>query len=173
MAKVTDIMLDIETMGQGNDAAIIAIGAVVVGGTDEFYREINLGSAIYQGGMVDRSTCEFWQKQPDRSILLMPGESIITALMAFNEWVMKFKDVRIWGKGSTFDNVIVRSAMQRCCITPAWDFRSDCCFRTVLKLFAHPNLLPKRDLKKEPEHNALGDARFQARQLSVILKRNR
>jgi len=57
-----DVMLDLETMGNGSSAAIIAIGAVefdMVEGTlgNEFYSVVDLDSSV-QAWMIDaRQSC--------------------------------------------------------------------------------------------------------------------
>ncbi|MFM9673750.1 3'-5' exonuclease, partial [Streptomyces galilaeus] len=63
------VMLDLETMGQGNNAAIVAIGAVFFEPTtgeigDTFYRKIDLESAA-QYGEIDPNTVLWWLKQSD------------------------------------------------------------------------------------------------------------
>jgi exodeoxyribonuclease VIII len=67
---MTDVMVDLETMGVGPRAAIIAIGAVAfdletgeLGG--EFYRPVDLGSSMEHDGIIDADTVMWWLKQSD------------------------------------------------------------------------------------------------------------
>ena len=63
-------MLDIETMGSTNDAALIAIGCAffdlkteTIGPT--FSATINLASAVADGGVMDASTVVWWLGQSE------------------------------------------------------------------------------------------------------------
>ena len=65
-----DIMLDLETMGTGTQAAIVAIGAVefdlekgILG--EEFYRTVDLSSSISCGGIIDADTVLWWMQQSE------------------------------------------------------------------------------------------------------------
>ena len=65
---VNNVMLDLETMGLGPNAAIIAIGAVMFDPEtmqlgSEFYRIINLESAVAAGGIMDAGTVMWWLEQ--------------------------------------------------------------------------------------------------------------
>jgi len=64
---MNNIMLDLETMGNGNNAAIIAIGAVKFDQdiTDRFYKTIDLDSSVDVGLEIDPSTVLWWMKQGD------------------------------------------------------------------------------------------------------------
>lgn len=63
-----DVMLDLETMGNGPRAAIVAIGAVefdpktrTVG--DRFYQTVDLATAVKMGGEIDASTGKVTSQQ--------------------------------------------------------------------------------------------------------------
>jgi len=105
-----DVMLDLETMGTGPNAAIVAIGAVefdLQTGTvgERFYRVADLESSVECGGVIDASTVMWWLKQSDeaRAALGAPSENIAVVLRQFSEW-MKDRadrdDVRVWGNGA-------------------------------------------------------------------------
>lgn len=69
---VTDVMLDLETMGQGPDAAIVAIGAVsfdLEAGKlgSEFYTVVDLTSSVEAGGKMDPSTVLWWLQQSEQA----------------------------------------------------------------------------------------------------------
>lgn len=64
------LMIDLETMGVGNNAAIKSIGAVKFNIENEelgegFYKVVNLQSCIEIGLETDESTKEWWSKQDD------------------------------------------------------------------------------------------------------------
>lgn len=129
---MNNIMLDLETMGNGPMAAIVAIGAVEfdIGTCElgrEFYRVVDLESSMRLGGVVDASTVMWWLGQSlEARCGINPkfGKcSLSNALIDFRGWVMQgvedFDDVLMWGNGATFDNVILSSAIE----TPNWSAR--------------------------------------------------
>ena len=64
---MNDVMIDIETLGKGHNAAVIAIGAVffnpLTGETGEqFYQKIDPNDAALYG-QTDGSTMAWWSKQ--------------------------------------------------------------------------------------------------------------
>lgn len=166
------IMVDLETLGNGNDALILSIGACKfhprgIGIEDTFYQRIDPESARVCGGVMDISTIMWWMDQSDearKELTNTEGRvSIFDALTAFNAFVGG--DTAVWGNGATFDNVIVRSAMKGCGIEPVWKFWNDQCYRTMKNRF--------RSIKLErvgTHHNALNDAVSQAKHLQAIFR---
>lgn len=67
-----DVMLDLETMGNGPDAAIVAVGAIEFDATAgtlgrTFYRGVNLETSVRGGGKIDASTVMWWLRQNDEA----------------------------------------------------------------------------------------------------------
>lgn len=167
------VMLDLETMGQGPDAAIIAIGAR---GFDPehglgpgFYITVDLEDAVRHGGTIDPSTILWWMRQSDeaRAEFQRPGQSIETALAAFSAWMFEHfdvADVNVWGNGSDFDNTILSSAYQRAGIDRPWPFWGNRCFRTL------KNIVPMAMPRTGTHHNALDDATTQATHAIAMLQ---
>ena len=162
---MTEIMIDLETMGNGPTAAIIAIGAVEFSLETktlgrEFYEIVDLESAMKAGGTVDASTILWWMQQSDeaRAAFRRPGMHIAEALGMFRVWLLDSRfDGNVWGNGAAFDNVVLRSAYVRLGLTQPWSFRNDRCFRTVKALY------PQIDWSYQgTAHNALDDAKSQA-----------
>ena len=172
-----DVMLDLETMGNGPQAAIIAIGAVEfdiqaqqIG--ERFYKVIDLESAVACGGVMDASTVLWWMKQSDaaRSAFDRGGESIAAVLQQFAAWVESRAprdDVRVWGNGAAFDNVILASAYRRNGTRQPWQFLNDRCYRTMKA--QHPAVKMQRN---GTHHNAIDDAESQARHLIAMMTPN-
>jgi len=171
-----DIMLDLETMGNGSSAAICAIGAVefdLESGAlgREFYTIVNLESSVKAGGVIDASTVLWWMKQSDaaRDELQRNGNKIELALVMFSEWLdgcgVESKELCIWGNGAAFDNVILRSAYEKTEIKTPWEFWGDRCYRTA------KNLLPSVEMVRTGLHHcAVDDARDQARHLIELVR---
>ncbi len=166
-----DIMLDIETMGTGQDAAIIAIGAVAFksyGVVDKFYTQVNLQSSIDAGCSVDGSTVMWWLKQSNEARAAFADNdsapTIHDALKHFSYWYGKVNGEKVWGNGAMFDNAIMSNAYKKCEITVPWKFWNDMCYRTVKNM--HKNITIMRT---GTYHNALDDAESQANHLIAIL----
>lgn len=169
----THVMIDIETMGTGNNAALLSIGAtkfdpIIRGVFDSFYAAIDLSSAMAAGGVVTASTIEWWlDAERQEAWARYKNEEkfdVFTALDAFVDWYGP-ESLPTWGNGATFDNVIVRSSMERVAVTPPWKFWDDRCYRTV------KNSAPGVKLeRKGTHHNALDDAISQTEHLQDIVQ---
>jgi len=164
----TQVMLDLETLGQKPGSVIVAIGAVQFGGgkiTSEFYRRITATSAVRVGLRIDAETVLWWLKQSDaaRAEITQPGEAIARVLMDFTTW-LGAAEAEVWGNGAGFDNVLLAAAYDACGLKPPWNFWNDRCYRTMKNLRL-VDLPPQTGTA----HNALDDARYQAQHLMKIL----
>lgn len=173
---MTQVMLDLETMGKNKTAAIISIGAV--GFTDEglvehaeFHQEVNLQSCIDAGLKVDGSTVMWWlqQSQEAREVFKYNDQAkpLHKVLVAFSEWCNAWDVEEIWGNGVGFDNTILESAYNITGIQLPWKFWNDRCYRTMKNMYPHIQLERPEELVL---HNALDDAKYQALHLLKILK---
>lgn len=176
------IMLDLETMGSGSNAAIVAIGAVVFSPStselksNEFYAVVDLNSSANYGDL-DASTVQWWLQQSGEARAIFNDEqqkdTLEFALQKLNHWLMtigKKEDIQIWGNGSGFDNVILTNAFTACGITPNFSHWNDRDVRTIVEMGrAILNIDPKRTTTREGvHHSALDDAKFQAKYVSEI-----
>lgn len=167
-----DVMLDLETMGNGPDAAIVAIGAVgmdLVNGSlgQEFYETINLESSVAAGGKMDAATVLWWMQQSEEARVELAGGDVAGGVL-FRFWSFLSENsdsetLRVWGNGADFDNVIMAATFSRHDFTTPWQYRNNRCFRTVRKLF--PDVPFDRSGTK---HRAIDDARNQALHLIKI-----
>jgi exodeoxyribonuclease VIII len=169
-----DVMLDLETMGTTPDAAIIAIGAVEfdpeLGQLGErFYQVVDLQSSVDLGGVIEPSTVMWWMQQSEeaRAAVRAGGAHLAVALGCFTTWLEQRAardEVRIWGNGANFDNVVLATAYARAGHLLPWRFFNDRCYRTMKA--------QRRDVKLErsgTHHNALDDAVSQAQHLLAIM----
>lgn len=157
-----DIMVDLETMGVDNNAAIVSIGAVQfdpetgeIG--SEFYEVIDLSSCVEAGLTLDASTIMWWvgQSEAARKALMTPTGTLSEILEKFTRWLPSRP--KIWGNGATFDNIILRSAYKALSMDVPWKYYDERCFRTLKKE------VPVASVPfKGVHHNALDDARYQA-----------
>lgn len=179
MIKQTHIVIDLETMGKGPNAPIAAIGAVVVRDAqplDEFYRRIDLESAMipHWKREADASTIQWWLQQSAEARAEIdgsqPSSNIIPALEELAGWMAIYataRDAIVWGNGSSFDNVILRSAYSELSHPTPWQFWNDRDLRTILALYPEAKSVGAFEGTK---HHALHDARHEAKQLCKALR---
>ena len=154
------VMVDIETMGNTSNAAILSIGAVyfeIDGIGDTFYKKVSLESSVDAGLQMDPETVLWWLQQNEaaRANFQTPGGLLPVVLKQFTEFLKP--DVFIWGNGSDFDNVILENAYEKVNQKCPWNYYQNRCFRTLKSL--HPNIqIPENKIK----HDALQDALWQA-----------
>lgn len=178
------IMIDLETMGSGSNAAIVSIGAVTfdpktgVLGAD-FEIVVNLNSAAFYSE-IDAPTVTWWlaQSEEARAIFLRetPKSSLKDALLEFNQWLADLGDAKelcLWGNGAGFDNVILNNSFKACKIRPNFTHWNDLDVRTIVKMGRDIlGIDPKATLTRDGvHHSALDDAKFQAKYVSVIWER--
>lgn len=174
----TNVMLDLETRGQRPGCAILSIGAVAFGPLTqtlgaEFYTVVNTKSCHEAGLQDDESTMVWWRSQaPEAQKVLVDadtgGVALKDALQQFGDWVKQFggfQRVKVWGNGSDFDNAIMACCYHAVDLPPPWQFWNNRCYRTL------KSLVPNVKLKREGTyHNALDDAKSQAKHLCLIAK---
>ena len=170
------IMLDLETLSTKPTAVILSIGAVLFteqGIHEQFYTAIKqpedlMGSWALDGRFhVEQSTLDWWDKQSPEARLVFTDPKALeieNALDAFTAWIYDvtedWQQVRMWGNGSSFDNVILSHAYWRCEYKQPWKFYNDRCYRTVKNMY--PNVKKRR---VGTHHHALDDAVTQAQHL--------
>ncbi|MEE9355205.1 MAG: 3'-5' exonuclease [Methylococcaceae bacterium] len=167
----TKIMLDLETMGNGSNAAIIAIGAVkfnLDGIFDTFYDMISLESSMKEGLIVDPGTIIWWMQQSEDARSIFNSDMITDlrpVLVEFSKWIID-PDTEIWGNGVDFDNVVLANAYRACGIQIPWNFRYNRCYRTMKNMYDMFEI----DDTECTKHCAIDDAKSQANHLIEILK---
>ncbi len=173
---MTDCMIDLETMGTGPQAAIVAIGAVLFdpcapgeGLGAEFVVNIDLADHMAHGGHVDGPTVMWWlgRNADARAELTERRQhSIFTALAMLTEFLRLHGVQRLWGNGADFDLVVLGSAYRHAHMPQPWRYYDQRCYRTLRTL--HEGVpLPERT---GTHHGALDDARHQARWAVVLLR---
>ncbi len=180
-----NIMVDIETLGTKPGCAILSIGAVefnpfaeleekqVFGKT--FYAEIDLMSCLMAGLTIDPNTLQFWRKKYEDETASFFGEQKIGLMMALaglKQFVQgqsgsaPTQEIKIWANSPSFDCDILEFTLTLLKIDQFWSFRDRLDCRTAvflsdldLKTLAQPNV----------KHNALDDAKFQARSIQAAV----
>ena len=179
MYKMTDVMLDLETLSTKNNAIILVIGAIKFNREDKwgdnftvdniskskkFYKRIKIRSCEEIGLDRDKSTEEWWEKQNDCVREEAFGYEkeridIKDALLKFSKWFGKSRC--IWGNGSIFDITIITEAYNRCGIEVPWKFYNVRDVRTILDI----NNVRLSEFNNSAKHNALYDCFYQVKAL--------
>ncbi|MFK7589586.1 3'-5' exoribonuclease domain-containing protein [Escherichia coli] len=170
------LMIDLETMGKNPDAPIISIGAIFfdpqIGDMGpEFSKTIDLETA---GGVIDRDTIKWWLKQSReaQSAIMTDEIPLDDALLQLREFIDENSGeffVQVWGNGANFDNTILRRSYERQGIPCPWRYYNDRDVRTIVELGKAIDFDARTAIPFEGErHNALDDARYQAKYVSVI-----
>ncbi|MBZ8312715.1 3'-5' exoribonuclease [Escherichia coli] len=170
------LMIDLETMGKNPDAPIASIGAVFFDPQTgeqgpEFSKIIDMGTC---GGTVDISTIEWWLQRSGeaRAAILADRIPLDDALLQLREFIDENSGeffVQVWGNGANFDNVILRRSYERQEIPCPWRYTNDRDVRTMVALGLVMDFDARNVTTFEGErHNALHDARYQAKYVSVI-----
>jgi len=161
-----NVMVDLETMGNGSNAAIIAIGAVRFNEaiTARFYKVVSLQSSLEAGLEITAGTVMWWMQQSYQARAQFNGAKISLgkALIAFSRWVGE--DPVVWGNGATSDNVILSNAYKACILKRPWSYKADRCYRTLRNM--RPDIEP---VYTGVAHRAVDDAESQALHLIRIL----
>jgi hypothetical protein len=168
-----NIMVDLETMGNRGNAAIVSIGAVRFdkdGLHEEFYKVVDLDSSVMAGMDIDVSTISWWLAQgPEAQKIFSsstPKTSLKAALTDFAAFIRTGAEV--WGNGADFDNVILKSAYNAIGMTLPWKYWNNRCYRTMKGLYKQVSLK-----RTGTHHNALDDAKTQAEHLIRIFEHSR
>jgi hypothetical protein len=172
--KPNAVMIDIETLGTDPDAIVLSIGAVTFNTLDtpgaffgEFYEILEIDSQKTLGRTVSKDTLNWWKNQSaDARMVLTTTERSNTkdALTRLHSFIGGLK---VWGNGSDFDNVIMKSLFTDYGIPCPWEFWNNRCFRTFKNEFKGLVVAPPF---RETKHNALYDAEHQARHLQMIFR---
>jgi hypothetical protein len=168
---MSNIMVDLETMGTGSSSAIIAIGAVQFdskGLGKEFYAIVDIETSVKCGMEIDPSTIIWWLGQSEAAraeFTTKSTESLFSALQGFAKFVGAKKNAKVWGNGAAFDNVILDNAYKLNNLDTPWMFYNSMCYRTVKNLIGGSIKLERVG----EHHNALDDAKSQAEHLVRML----
>jgi hypothetical protein len=162
---MTEVMLDLETLGTSPSSVILSIGAVVfdlqsgaINRVDGFYRRIDWDT---DGRTVDADTIRWWMKQSDaaRQEVTRSGTTLYDALILLSGWFPAGGTV--WSNGATFDVVIMEHAFNQMKVHIPWKFWDIRDVRTIKDLSARVALEPDT-VRIGTAHNAFDDAVYQA-----------
>nr|WP_249534104.1 3'-5' exonuclease [Escherichia coli] len=163
-------------MGTNPDAPINSIGGKFFDPETgemgpEFSKAIDLETS---GGIIDRKAIKWWAKRSReaQSAIFTDEIPLDDALLQLREFINENSGesfVQIWGNGANFDNVILRRSYERQGILCPWRYYNDRDVRTIVELGNSIGFDVRMAIPFEGiPHNALDDARHQAKQVSAI-----
>lgn len=160
-----NVMLDLETMATSSNAVVVSLGAVYFNEHktgDTFYRVLDVDEQLARNREVSPQTMEWWAKQSAaaRAVFDEKGWPVKTVLEQFAEFLGD-RNLKIWGNGSDFDNILVGSLYEMWGIKRPWSYSNNRCYRT-LKNVAFANSSHALPARRNVHHNALDDAVYQA-----------
>lgn len=163
---MTNVMVDLETLGREAGAAILSIGAVTFdreGVHDTFYRNIDLETCEQAGLTVETSTLAWWLDQGEEAQDVLRGGGDLDD--ALNDFADFYDDAEeIWANSPSFDCEILGHAYDALGIEQPWGFREERDYRTLREL---PGAVWVD--RQGTHHNALDDAKHQAKKVVLTL----
>lgn len=165
---MTDVSLDIETLGTEEGAIVLSIGAVEFDTQsdkmfDTFYVNICTISSLNHGLKHDERTVAWWNDQERETayhMLLEDQRPLPTALLMLSDWLARIGPQNIWAKPPKFDCGLLEAAYRAANIPVPWDHRKPLCVRTAIRM---SGINEKEIPFSGTEHNALDDAIHQAK----------
>ena len=165
---MTDIMIDLETLGIAPGCPVLSIGAVrfdIEKGWMEdkvfaYYKVLNITEQIDKGFKANGNTLKWWMQQNESAKEVFFGESMAVeeALIGFSAYAMDLGTPTVWGNGSTFDISILEEMYRRYDLVVPWTFWNVMDLRTFKRFKAPTHRVKNSGIK----HNALDDAIAQA-----------
>jgi hypothetical protein len=175
---MSDWMIDLETLGTGDHAPIIQIGACmfhrddVSGISCPFQRNILMKD--WQG--IDPYTLNWWMEQePYVRKKVWAQDNAMSLSSALDELVVHIRNndsgrnLKLWAHGPQFDLRLIRQACEREKVAWPFSFRDERDYRTLIKEWGRADDFT--GLEHLPAHEALADAHRQGIVASRILRR--
>jgi hypothetical protein len=178
MSKYSDVMIDIETLGNRPYSLILSIAALEfnrrTGKTGrEFYCIIDPVSCKKYDFKIDPETVLWWLGQSGEARGEFTGNKpktdIKTALDQFYKFISKLdKNVNVWANSPSYDCSRIREAYELTGRDKApWTYHQERDYRTIAA--EHLEKLPRN--KSRVAHNALDDCYNQVESLYLLLNR--
>jgi len=170
------IMIDLETLGTGDGAAIIQIGACRFDiGTGEIDEDTFLLNIRWDGadfGTIEPGTLAWWLTQDEavrEKVFDQNGATYLAqALTRFSSWIATGGAVKtVWAKGADFDVRLLRQACERNGINMPFQYWKGRDMRTIVKTLDPDG---RAVVPNEMAHDALADCKSQVAHLVAVLK---
>ena len=183
------IVIDLETLGTGPRAPIVALGAAAIMDTVDpdalapvlpipFYSRVRpISLADYE---VDLATIQWWLQQSEtaRAELFEDASeaTVSDVLRKFNQWMVdlpKADRIYVYGNAASFDLTILSHAYQVEGLPKPWTYKQERCFRTIrsmVKDFFPLSYAEELNSLGLEAHHAGDDAMREALELEHLLR---
>jgi DNA polymerase III epsilon subunit-like protein len=175
---VTDVMLDLETLGLRPGSVILSIGAIAfdpeaytLDREGAFYEKVLRKPQEAAGLRVDPDTVAWWAKQNKAAYeaATVGAKSPEAVFLAFSEWYKLIGATEIWACGANFDIPLLDEAMQAFGLRAPWHYQAPRDVRTVCDLAG--GKLGSFGSVNPLQHDALQDAIFQATEVMLAIRK--
>lgn len=172
------VFLDLETLGLRHNAPILVIAAYAVDSLGNKIKRDQWRVSVKDAnrhGTADPSTMQWWSEQSEDAKRAAfedgPRLSLFDALRGLSLFIGSLEGpVYVWGNAPTFDCAILRHAYMQTSQETPWEFWQERDCRTVAWVGEWLGYDAKQGTEfKGERHNALDDARHQARYTIDIL----
>ncbi len=165
---MTDVMIDIETLGTRAGCVFHEISAVhfdPVTGTRgaEFSIVVDIQDALAYGLEIDEKTVEWWRAQK-LEINQESRRSLFVALSSFHGFLSLLKPERVWSWGAHFDFPILEAGFDKIGARAPYHYAKVRDARSIWDA-AFPGVIHDR----APGHSALSDCRQQVAQVAEAI----
>ena len=170
MTAPVHVMVDLETLGTGPDAAIVSIGVCAFDPQSDTVGRSKMWAVDIAGpetGVVDPATVLWWLRQSQQAVkdsfFSGPRVPIREAVNNLCHWLSSCQlsgDVVLWSRGPTFDETILRATAARLGIGFPVKFYNSRCVRTILDAAKSIGFAERKN--PGVAHSALDDAIHQA-----------
>jgi exodeoxyribonuclease VIII len=181
MKMYKNLMIDLETMGNGSVAAFTSISAVAFNPFtgDHNYKfecHVDLQSAFDHGLTPDASTVIWWLKQGENARrMLTDGQAqsthIMQALSDFAHFIQTktagVDDICVWGNGATFDISILENAYKKGSLEVPWKSWNVRDVRTISALIPS---VKKNTTFKGIKHHGISNCLHQVEYVSCVYR---
>ena len=172
---MSEIMLDIETLGISSNSVVMTIGAIKFNRKDNikniedmesFYCRILKESCVKLGLEINKETEEWWEKQSEEAKYEIFTNNknryeIKDALIQLTKFIGTSKI--IWANGITFDCIILENCYKKCELDFPWKYYN---LRDARTIYDIGNVsLKDFTSDKNQTHNALYDCYTQIKAL--------
>lgn len=160
-----DVMVDIETLGNGKNACVVQIGACyfdrLTGEIGETFKvNIDARSAVKEGAELDADTVYWWLRQSPEAIASITAEPLNEIRKAFFALNLFLQDAKYIWSHATFDFVILTETYKRLDIKPTFRYNAARDIRTLVDLAKISTVATPRE---GLHHDGLADALHQVK----------
>lgn len=168
-----DVMIDLETLGNGENKCIIQVGACYFERlTDEigqtFKMNIDANSATKEGFQLDAETVYWWLGQSAEARESILAEPLLPIREVFAELNTFLEPAKCIWSHATFDFVTIMETYRKLNIKPKFSFRTARDIRTLMDIF---NVSVDKTTREGVHHDGLADALHQVKYCGLAFKK--